>query len=852
MEIIVTHLSADFDSFAGMVAAKKLFPAASIVLPTAINSNVRKFISLYEDELPELTEAGDVDFKEVKKLIMIDTRLKARIGPAKQVFDNPGVEVIIYDHHLKTQKDLKAKKDHSENTGASTTILVKYINKKGTAITPLEATLFLIGIYEDTGSFTYPSTSASDLEAAAYLIENKADLFVALKFLNLSLSPDQHELLEKLIINSKKIKVNEKEILMSWVDMSHYIEGLSVLTRKLSQIEEVGIVICWARMKGKVYVVARNDDKSLDVSKVLGPLGGGGHPQAASAVLSAAAFEDIEKKVINSLKKNIDKPLLAKDIMSYPVRTISLDHSMKQVDRMLKKFGHSGVPIVGKTGLLVGIITRKDVDKAIKHGLSHAPVKGFKSHNMVKASPGTSINSIQNLMIENGIGRVPIVVKRKIVGIITRKDVLRYLYGRNYEQIIEFFPPDVKNILKVIAGVSKLLRSNTYLVGGIVRDALLGIPNYDIDIVVEEDGIGFGQKLADRFDAKLETHRKFGTSVIVLENGQHIDIATSRVEYYKKPAALPIIESGSIKQDLARRDFTINSLAVSLNKKNYGEILDYFGGRQDLKDKKIKILHKISFIEDPTRIFRAVRFEKRLGFLMDRVTEDLAITTIKMDIVSKLTGVRIRDELISILNEDKPYSAIKRLYDLGALAKIGIKSNIDKAFIESARKVLRSQVQMSPLTGEKVKKWRLLLIILFESMNASGIEKWSTKMKVRKKDTAVILKVLKYMDKARKQLKDPLKDNYKLYRVISDYPAELQVIVHSWGLGYRRNIKKYFEKLSNINLEIGGEDLKDMGYKPSYKFKEVLEELFALRLNGKISSRKDELQKAKKLMESIK
>lgn len=849
MEIIVTHLSADFDSFAGMVAAKKLFPTASIVLPTAINSNVRRFISLYEDELPVLAEAGDIEFKDVKKLIMIDTRLKTRIGPAQKVFDNPGVEVIIYDHHFKTQNNLKAKNDHSEDVGASTSILLKYIQKKGVAITPLEATLFLIGIYEDTGSFTYPSTSASDLEAAAYLIENKADLFVALKFLNLSLSPDQHELLEKLIINSKKIKVNEKEILISWADTPHYIEGLSVLTRKLSQIEEISIVICWTRMKGKVYVVARNDDKSVDVSKVLGPLGGGGHPQAASALLSAIDFEGIEKKVINSLKKNIEEPLLARDIMSYPVRTISQDHSIKQVDRMLKKFGHSGVPIIGKTGLLAGIITRKDVDKAIKHGLSHAPVKGFKSHNMVKASPGTSIDSIQNLMIKNGIGRVPIVVKQKIVGIITRKDVLRYLHGRNYEQIIEFFPPDLKGILKVVSSVSKSLKANIYLVGGIIRDALLGIPNYDIDIVVEGDGIEFGQKLADRFDAKLEIHRKFGTSVLVLENGQHIDIATARVEYYNKPAALPSIESGSIKQDLARRDFTINSLALSLNKKNYGEILDYFGGRQDLKDRKIKILHKMSFIEDPTRIFRAVRFEKRLGFVMDRETEDIAITTINMDIVSKLTGVRIRDELTHILNEEKPYSAIKRLYDIGALNKIGLKSVIDKSFVTAIRKALSSHLQLKIHTGEEVKKWRLLLALLFDNMKNPSIEKWCTRMKIRKKDTAIILKVRKYMDKARKQLKDPIKDNYKLYRTTGDYPVELQVIVHSWGLGYKKNIKKYFEKLSGISLEIDGEDLKDMGYKPSRKFKEVLEKLFALKLNGKVSGRESQLQEAKKLME---
>jgi tRNA nucleotidyltransferase (CCA-adding enzyme) len=335
--------------------------------------------------------------------------------------------------------------------------------------------------------------------------------------------------------------------------------------------------------------------------------------------------------------------------MSYPVRTISQDASISQVDKILKTFGHSGIPIVNQEGRLAGIITRKDVDKAIKHGLSHAPVKGFRSHSTIKAGPNSSIDHIQNLMIENGIGRVPVVKKKEIIGIITRKDILRYLHGRAYEPSMEFFSSDLRGLFRIISAISKTMKVSTYLVGGIVRDALLKIPNYDIDIVVDGDGIELGKKLAKRLDARLETHKKFMTAVLVLKNGQHIDIATSRVEYYQKPAQLPSVESGSIKQDLARRDFTINSLALSLNRKNFGEILDFFGGREDLKAKKIKVLHKMSFIEDPTRIFRAVRFEKRLGFKMDKHTEALARSAVDMDIVSRLTGVRIRDELIYIL-----------------------------------------------------------------------------------------------------------------------------------------------------------------------------------------------------------
>jgi len=847
MEIIVTHVSADFDAFAGMVAANKINPRARLVLPTAINSNVRKFISLYEDELPPMFEASSIDFTSVKKVIMVDTRIASRTGMAEAVIKDPSTEVIAFDHHMKTGKDFRSDRDHSRETGASTTILVEMIREKNIGISSLEATFFLAGIYEDTGSFTYPGTTSADMEAASYLMEKNANLFVVLKFLNLSLTSTQHQLLEKLIMNSKKFKVNEIEIIISSALMPEYVEGLSVLTRKLSQIEEVSIVFCWVKMKEKTYAVARSDDVGVDVSKILAAVGGGGHPQAASAVISDLDFSQIEERIRKSLKKNIQKPLLASDIMSYPVRTISQDASIGQVDKILKTFGHSGIPIVNQEGRLAGIITRKDVDKAIKHGLSHAPVKGFRSHSTIKAGPNSSIDHIQDLMIENGIGRVPVVKKKEIIGIITRKDILRYLHGRAYEPSMEFFPSYLRDLFRIISAISRSMKVNTYLVGGIVRDALLKIPNYDIDIVVDGDGIELGNKLAQRLDARLETHKKFMTAVLVLKSGQHIDIATSRVEYYHKPAQLPSVESGSIKQDLARRDFTINSLALSLNRKNFGEILDFFGGREDLKAKKIKVLHKMSFIEDPTRIFRAVRFEKRLGFKMDRHTEALARSAVDMDIVSRLTGVRIRDELIYILSEEKPFNAMNRLYGLGALFRIGINIEMDKDFSSRMRKSLNSLKRIKALDGGEVREWRLLLAMLLGNKTARGIESWCLRMKIRKKDMNVIKNTVTGLSRARKGLGETISDKV-LYGRIRKYPGELLAICYSWGGQYLKNIRRYYTRLSRISLEIGGEDLKQMGYRPSPAFKKVLDRIFYMKLDGKVSGRKQELEAASRLI----
>ncbi|MDD3776397.1 MAG: CBS domain-containing protein [Actinomycetota bacterium] len=858
MEIIATHISSDFDAFAALVAAKKIYPEAKAILPTSINQNVRKFIALHEEELLTLHEISDIDLKKVNRIIIVDTRIASRIGQAAQVLSNPGVKVIIYDHHQKTGQDIRGDFDYSQNIGSTTSILVEILKKKNIPITSLEATLLALGIYEDTGSFTYPSTTFQDMQAAAYLLEKGANIYVLNQFHNISLTEDQHYLLEVLIDNIEKIKIKEKEILLSWAKVDDYVEGLSVLTRKLSQIEDINTVICWAQMKGKVYIVGRSYDRSIDVSDILSFLGGGGHPQAASAVMEADQFGLIKDKIVGALSQQIKSPVRARDVMSYPVKYVNEDQTIAEVDKILKKYGHSGIPILDSNLKLAGIITRKDIDKAINHNLSHAPVKGFRSHSVVTASPSDTVESIQDLMIDNGIGRIPIVEKDKMVGIITRKDILRYLHGRGFDQKVKIledsitrlshhFPPRIQNILNAISAESRQLGYKAYLVGGIVRDILLDIPNLDIDIVVEGDGIELASRLQQKVGGKVESYQKFKTAVLVLEPGLHIDIATARVEYYTSPAALPSVESGSIRQDLSRRDFTINAMAISLEQDNFGTLLDFFGGRKDLEQKKVKVLHKMSFIEDPTRIFRAVRFEQRLGFKIDPQTEKLILTTIDMEMVSLLGGVRIRDELVAILQEKNPYKPIKRLYQLGALAKIGLKLSVDHDFSQDIKEVLNWSEKLKPYIGPAIKRWRLLFIMLLKHESLPVVRQWCLDMKVKKKDIQVITDTLTDWKQAIDLLAEPVSQNSLLYRIAKKYSSELLVICCSWGKVYQNNVIKYLSQLQNIKLEIDGTALTGLGHTPSPVFRLVLDKLLALKLDGFIHNRKEELSYAKKL-----
>ena len=874
MEIIVTHVSSDFDSFAGMVAAKKIYPAAEIILPSSINQNVRKFITLHEEALPALRESQEINLEHVNKVIIIDTRMPSRLGSVGSLLESRRVEAVIYDHHQRSEEDIDYGIDNTQNVGAATTILVEEIIKRKIKLTPFEATLYCLGIYEDTGSFTYPNTSYKDLEAASFLKKLGANLFVISKFLNLSLTDEQHSLLEKLITNSKKVIINEKEIIISSAQTDKFIEGLSVMTRKLAQIEDIDIVFCWVKMKEKIYIVARSDDINVDVSKVLEVIGGGGHSQASSAVIKNMDFAEIEKQIIESLYKNIKKPVVVKDIMSYPPKVVNEEESVYKVNELLKKYGHSGIPIIDSKNNLAGIITRKDIDKAIKHGLAHAPVKGFKSHGVVTAGPNATIQEIQRLMVENGIGRIPIIQKGKIIGIVTRKDVLRILHGRNYlkysgvekrrgkrkydfavdytmERMHSLFPEEIIRILEVVSDVSRELKYKAYLVGGVIRDLLLGIPNLDIDIVVEGDGIIFAQKVAEILKARVESHQKFKTAVLVLEDGRHIDVASARVEYYEKPAALPDVELGNIRQDLARRDFTINTLALSLNKNNFGEILDFFGGRKDIALKKIKVLHKMSFIEDPTRIFRAVRFEQRLGFKMDSQTEKLALSTIGLNIVSELTGIRIREELISIFNEGNQYQALKRLYEMGALKKIGIIINMEDEMLKNINKIVEVSKKMSDYFTKSFETWRMILIILMLKRRADFIKKWCFDMKIKKKDMDIIIKSVKSYSQLKSFLGKNITKNSILYSRLADKPEEIKIIVSTISEKHYENIKKYFEKLVNIKVFINGNDLKELNFKPSENFKISLGKILKLKLDGVIKTKEEELEIAQKLFNQL-
>lgn len=248
----------------------------------------------------------------------------------------------------------------------------------------------------------------------------------------------------------------------------------------------------------------------------------------------------------------------------------------------------------------------------------------------------------------------------------------------NISELLSKLPLRVLNLLRDTGICAEEMGFYTYAVGGLVRDLFLRRDNLDVDVVVEGDGIAFASGFSAGHNARLLTYEKFGTANIVLPDGFKIDVATARTETYEHPAALPFVTPGSIRDDMFRRDFSINTLAVGLNPDRFGELLDLFHARNDIKKRLIRVLHERSFMDDPTRIFRAVRFEKRFGFRIDDVTEKLIQDAVSAGLIERLSGYRISSELRLILKEEMPLLSVERLSELGVLSAAGRKGEKHK------------------------------------------------------------------------------------------------------------------------------------------------------------------------------
>ncbi|TEU18837.1 MAG: CBS domain-containing protein, partial [Anaerolineales bacterium] len=746
MEVILTHENTDFDALASLLGAWKLYPDAIPVLPRRPNRNLRHFLTLYWDELP-FVRADDLPHRRIERVILVDTQALTQLkGMSSRT------KVLIIDHHA-LDRDLTPGMTYSgEELGATATLLIEQISETHLPLSPIEATLLLLGIYEDTGSLSYPSTTPRDVRCAAWLLEQRANLEVVNKFLHHPLSEEQRQLYDQLLDNSQIHEFDGQSVVIATAIAKGYVEEISTLAHKLRDLFEPAALFVLVELEEHIQLVARSSSETIDVAEIAARLDGGGHSQASAARIRGQTLDQVRDELLELLKAHIKPAVTVGQIMSYGVHTLPPDTTVAEAAEMMRRYGHEGFPVVEEERI-VGILTRGQIDKALQLGFDNLSINFYMYKGAVSVRPDDPVQKLQDVMMEHSLGQVPVVEGGKIIGIVTRTDLIKLWSAppqrpRRAEiaQLIEdALPASLLELIQQASQTAAQMGSSLYVVGGFVRDLLLGTPTLDLDLVVEGNAIALARRLQKRVGGRVTSHVRFGTAKLILDAKAfpipYLDFVTARTEFYEHATALPQVERSSIKQDLHRRDFTINTLAICLDPDRYGELLDFYGGEQDLKRGLIRVLHSLSFVEDPTRMLRAARLEQRLGFRLEERTEELIGNA--LDLLDRTTGERIRHELYLILEEATPEEALCRLDELGVLAQIHPRLRCNGWLTEKYR-LLRQALKTKSWKledGERLVVEILYLALLTYRLSAPDLESLVKRLKIASEEAALLRQV---------------------------------------------------------------------------------------------------------------
>ncbi len=878
-ELVLTHERTDFDALASLLAAARLFPQAVPVLPRQLNRNLEKFLAIYGDSLP-FVRLEDLPKGRIDRVIVVDTQTVQQVRSM-----HSGTTGIVIDHHPQMREFPAGWSFEGEETGATTTLLVERIAAAGLTLTPLEATLLMLGIYEDTGGLCYETTTARDLRAAAWLLEHGANLLEVNRFLHHPLTDEQRLLYQQLADNSQPYQFHGHSVIIASATVSEPVEEISTLAHQLSDLYEPDAIFMLVQMGNDIQLVARSTTDAIDVGKIARELGGGGHGKAAAALIRGTTLPSVYEALVYLLDSKVRPAVTVGQIMSYGVpQTLAPTDTIATAAERMRRYGFEGFPVV-ENGRIVGMLTRREIDRAMHLGLEKHPVSRYMRAGEVYVTPNDSVSTLRKVMTDHDWGQVPVVDPRTgaLVGIVTRTDLIKLWTApvvtpaESIDRLLaESLPPALLDLLKQAGSVAGELGFPLYAVGGFVRDLLLGEPNFDVDLVVEGDAIQLAHALAGRFGGRVRSHRRFGTAkwilpetVLGLGDGggqasgspglpEALDFVTARTEFYERPTALPTVERSSIKQDLHRRDFTINTLAVRLNPDRWGELLDFYGGRKDLEDGVIRVLHSLSFVEDPTRILRAVRFEQRFGFTIEPRTEKLIADA--LDLLDRVTAERLRHELELILAEAQPERALCRLDSLGVLARLHPALRCTDWFmaktaeLRAALAAVAEASAPSPASPQLPADAppRLYLALFLYPLPGQAINEILERFRTRKEYRDLVLEVRALAERVPLLSRNDLRPS-EIVEALDESSQEarfvLRVAEDNWLV--RQRLDLYQRRLQHVRPTLTGNDLQRMGLEPGPIYRHILGRLRNAWLDGEISTPAEEVALARKLVADL-
>ncbi|MCW7754196.1 CBS domain-containing protein [Desulfobotulus sp. H1] len=867
--LITTHKNADLDGIASMLAAKKLYPEARIVLPGSDSPQFRHFFVQSLLYLFDLIPFREVQPETIKTLVIVDTRQKDRIGELASLTQSQDIALHIYDHHPPAPGDLRGQIHVCGETGATVSLMVPLLIQHSIRLTPEEATLLAMGIYEDTGHLTSNSTTAEDFESLAWLMRQGAHLPTVGDVLTRELDPEQVRLLNEMLDSATEMSVHGTPLTLTRLSRETYVPDLAFLVHHFMRMEKISVLFLMARMDGKIHLIGRSRLPDMNMGALMQHFEGGGHTAAGAATIRSQTLAQVETRLLRLLDTYMPRRFQALEIMSTPAHTIGPTVSFRSASQTMTRYNVNALLVTEKgdtQSLLLGLITRQIVEQGLSHAMDTTLVQDYLISEVETVPPDAPLHLIQDAIVGGKQRVLPVMDPRHgIVGVITRTDLLQLMVKEQEEtpSAKDVIPTDHQprtrdiinlmrerlpsKILALLADIGKSADQsgcNAFVVGGFVRDLLLYRKNEDIDIVVEGDGILFAKAFAATRQARVHAYSKFGTAVITLDDGFKVDVATARTEYYTAPAALPEVEKSSLKADLYRRDFTINTLAIQLNQSRYGTLIDHFAGQKDIKDKTLRIIHNLSFVEDPTRIFRAVRFESRFGFSIGKLTVRLIENAIRMGVFKRLSGARAMGEIIAILEESDPVPSILRLHEFRLLAALhpamALTETTTQLLMES-RKALDGYELMAE--DSNCLRWLVYFMVILTPCTSGEAREVCRILRLAKWQEDLCVRERQQADHCLKRLAKELPlDNSILYARLHVFKTEVLVYMMAAADSNRtrKAIAHFLSRLRSVRPEIQGRDLKNLGLPPGPRYKKILIQVLDAKLNGLLQTKEDE------------
>jgi tRNA nucleotidyltransferase (CCA-adding enzyme) len=876
MEILATHINADFDALASMVAAQRLHPGARMFFPGSREESVRRMLESGLVEISEL-KRKEVVPALLTRVILCDVRQGDRIGIVGEwLAAHPAIEVWAYDHHPPAESDVAVAGGIVDpRAGSTSTLIIEEMRRLGLVCTSTEANLLLLGIYEDTGSLSHATTGPRDLAAAHWLLEHGGDLGVVRRFVTRELGTLHLDILHRMTQRLEVHRLRGHRVGLVEVDLAGYVEELAPLVSRCLEIFELPLLFALfsEAENDRVTLIARGDLPGFDLGQALAEMaGGGGHATAAAARLKGMTTLEAREQLFAFLRRALPPSARARDLMITPFYELPATTTVDDAKARLNAWRVTAAPVFAADGKISGVVTRTLLDAAIQHGLGGRPIELVTAAELVWVDPDAPAEEVDERMLAHRPRFVLVgeSASGRPLGLITRMQILRHLHGRltafeerldrraeqareKREKITQLLArrlPDVlARLVETIARVSREMGVPVYMVGGFVRDLLLDRDLVreagDLDLVVEGDGLAFAARLTEAVGGRMREHRAFLTAVVIDPHGLHIDVATARSEFYRAPAALPEVQMSALRQDLFRRDFTINTLAIRLGPDREPELIDYFGGRSDLKEKTLRVLHSLSFIDDPTRVLRAVRLELRLGFHISAETLRLVEVALSEGIFDHLSGARLRDELAMLL--DDPALALRgidRLAELGVLRALHPRIDAAGATRERLRaaRAACDWYQLAGLAEPSVRPWRLILLALAQDLDNADRERLADRLMLAGEDRHLLTGFAERVAMARDALRGTPPPHRAAEALEPLAGEELLLLMAEGDEGIRAWVRRDLTELRPLRLAVRGADLLAAGVPRGPAIGRALEATRRARLDGLLAEEGDPRQ----------